>query len=356
MRKKSVLLASVSLALLVGLVGMAVVWAQSGAEENPPHAVARALTEEELAAGEEMQVHYFDSYEEAMEFTGASPADFQAPAAGDADEQDKHCLVQIEPLQPGQTASKISEPVCVDKAIVSVSIQVPPSEGKVDAEGSAPKRVPGDEVPAEVFRAVSTATILDANCNLTKYGVQPIARGTFYGNMGGNTTTDPTVCNDYTPNQSVFVNSIYVFRDGIDGVELGWYENPDEGRVFFGVRVMDGVYQKHTYGSVSPNTNHTYKLVSEIVPGGDKQWKYYIDGSLREVWFHQVDVGPEIAAAQERHSRYDSGQTHWWNLKYANYYRNFYNWPNWNRVDDNDPDYRCCKISNTQFWVKTSCN
>jgi hypothetical protein len=88
MRKKSVLLASVSLAVLVGLVGVVVVWAQSGAEENPPHTVARALTEEELAAGEEMEVQYFDSYEEAMEFIGADPADFQPPAAGDADDQE----------------------------------------------------------------------------------------------------------------------------------------------------------------------------------------------------------------------------------------------------------------------------
>jgi len=114
MRKKSVLSASVSLALLVGLIGTAVVWAQSGAEKNPPHAVARALTEKELAAGEEMEAHYFDSYEEAMEFIGADSADFQPPAAGDVDEQDKHCVVQIEPLQPGQTASKVSEPVCFD--------------------------------------------------------------------------------------------------------------------------------------------------------------------------------------------------------------------------------------------------
>ncbi len=124
MRKKSVLWVSVSLALLVGLVGVVVVWAQSGAEENPPHAVARALTEEELAAGEEMEVHYFDSYEEAMEFTGADPADFQPPTSSDVDtpltdsfaapEPRQHCVVQIEPLQPGQTASKASEPVCFD--------------------------------------------------------------------------------------------------------------------------------------------------------------------------------------------------------------------------------------------------
>jgi hypothetical protein len=133
MRKKSVLLVSVSLALLVGLVGTLVVRAQFGTEENPPHAVARALTEEELAAGEEMEVHFFDSFEESMEFIGADPADFQPPAAGGADEQDRHCVVQIEPLQPGQTASKASEPTCFDNfsdaifAATGGAVRLPPS-------------------------------------------------------------------------------------------------------------------------------------------------------------------------------------------------------------------------------------
>jgi len=133
MRKKSVLLVSVGLAVLVGLVGTLVVRAQFGTEESPPHAVARALTEEELAAGEEMEVHYFNSFEEVTEFIGADPADFQPPAAGDADEQDRHCVVQIEPLQPGQTASKVSEPTCFDNfsdaifAATGGAVRLPPS-------------------------------------------------------------------------------------------------------------------------------------------------------------------------------------------------------------------------------------
>ncbi|MDY7041098.1 MAG: hypothetical protein SVX38_09570 [Chloroflexota bacterium] len=215
-------------------------------------------------------------------------------------------------------------------------------------------------IPATLWvsaRDVAAKPLCDTNCNLTQYGVQPIARGSFYGNQGRNTTTDPAVCDDHQPGESDFVNSIYVYRNGIDGVELGWLEEADGvGRRFFGVRVMNGYYQRHVYDFVSPSTNHTYKLVSEIVPGGDKQWRYYVDDSQKDVWFHLFDAGPEIAAAQERHSRSDSGQTHWWNLKYANYSRVFSPWPNWSYVYDNDPDYRSCKISNTEFWVKTSCN
>jgi hypothetical protein len=53
MRRKSALLASVSLAVLVGLIGTIVVWAQSGAEENPPLASwVRQVVLEPIRPGE----------------------------------------------------------------------------------------------------------------------------------------------------------------------------------------------------------------------------------------------------------------------------------------------------------------
>jgi len=53
MRKKSVLLASVSLAVLVGLVGTAMVWAQSGAEENHAVSWVRQVVLEPIRPGEQ---------------------------------------------------------------------------------------------------------------------------------------------------------------------------------------------------------------------------------------------------------------------------------------------------------------
>ncbi len=77
---------------------------------EPPFTVVRVLTEEEAAAGATVEAHYFDTFEEAIEFVGVTPQDYQS--AGSMAGSDKHCVVQIEPLQPGQTESETSEPVC----------------------------------------------------------------------------------------------------------------------------------------------------------------------------------------------------------------------------------------------------
>ncbi len=193
-------------------------------------------------------------------------------------------------------------------------------------------------------------------CNITMMAVAPQVNGTFYGNSGYNTTTDPTVCDDTIYRESAWVNSIYVHEDQTDGVEIGWVKGPDRGLVFFGVRVMGGVYTEHLYGPVSPSTSHTDKLVSEVV-AGDRRWKYIVDGSVKEIWGHHFVAGSAIRAAQERHSLQDSsyGNTHYWTLKYADSSRSFHPWPNWTTVGDGDPDYASCKVSNTEFWVKRSC-
>lgn len=85
MRKKSVLLASVSLALLIGLMGTVAVWARSDAEKNPPHAVARALTEE-TSAGDKVKGHHFDGYGEVMQSVDAGFLTSQGPSFVSDDE------------------------------------------------------------------------------------------------------------------------------------------------------------------------------------------------------------------------------------------------------------------------------
>lgn len=197
----------------------------------------------------------------------------------------------------------------------------------------------------------------DTNCNLSQYAVQPVVEGRrFYGVQGSNTTIDPIICDDFQPGESDFVNSIYVYMDWLNGIELGWLEEAGgAGRRFFGVRVKNGYYERHVYDAVLPFTNHTYKMVSKVVPGGDTEWEYYVDGDRKDSWFHLFQYGVAVAAAQERHSLQDIGQTHWWGLKYADYWRNFYNWSWWTRVQDNDPYYQVCFVSPAEFWVKTSC-
>ncbi|HLB47906.1 MAG TPA: hypothetical protein VJL59_12935 [Anaerolineales bacterium] len=112
MFKRKTLLVGLAFLLLVGLAGVSVALAQAeGGGVTPPYTVAQALTEEEIAAGKQGQVQYFDSFEAAMQSIGAAPADFK-PADSDRSAPERHCVILIEPLQPGQQASVASEPVC----------------------------------------------------------------------------------------------------------------------------------------------------------------------------------------------------------------------------------------------------
>ncbi len=139
MRKKSVLLASVGLAMLVGLVGTLVVWAQSGAEENPPHAVSwvRQVVLEPIRPGEqsskvisETLVAYPSDVEQVF-LEPMRPEDMKRPepkptgtspiVRGPSDSPEYRCVVLLEPIQPGEPFSRASEPVCSRGAIDSIN-------------------------------------------------------------------------------------------------------------------------------------------------------------------------------------------------------------------------------------------
>jgi len=140
-RKKSVLLASVSLALLVGLVGTAMVWAQPGAEKNPPHAVSwvRQVVLEPIRPGEqsskvssETLVAYPSDVEQVVlepirpGEEGWTVEPYQADSTngivrGPSGETEYRCVVLLEPIQPGEQFSKASEPVCSRGVIDSIN-------------------------------------------------------------------------------------------------------------------------------------------------------------------------------------------------------------------------------------------
>lgn len=127
MGKWKLVLASALVVLAGGIGGGLIATGQAKDEaEDPPYAVARALTEEEAAAGVPVEAQYFDSFEEALRSIGADPQDFAVTAPDKAadmnqitdppsdQEPTRHCTVQIEPLRPGAVASETSAPVCFD--------------------------------------------------------------------------------------------------------------------------------------------------------------------------------------------------------------------------------------------------
>lgn len=121
--------------IFVGLAGVLIAKAQS---DTPPFTVVRVLTEEEAAAGATVEAHYFDTFEEAAEFVGINPEEYRRTDSG-AGEPAQHCVVHIEPLQLGQTESRVSEPVCFDTF----------SEALFFATGGA-VRLPNSAEPGEV--------------------------------------------------------------------------------------------------------------------------------------------------------------------------------------------------------------
>ncbi len=142
-KQKKIFLMGLSLLLLLGPAGAVRAFRDS---VTPPYAVAQARTEEEAAAGEEGQVQYFDSFEEAMKSIGADPADFQNS------KPERHCVVQIEPLQPGQQASEMLEPVCFDSFSEAIDAA---TQGAV----RLPPTTKPNEFTAEMLAPASTTVI-----------------------------------------------------------------------------------------------------------------------------------------------------------------------------------------------------
>ncbi len=127
MGKWKLVLASALVVLAGGIGGGFIATGQAKHEaEDPPYAIARALTEEEAGAGVPVEAQYFDSLEEALRSIGADPQDFAVAAADQAAdtnqiadrppdrEPTRHCIVRIEPLPPGRTASEMSDATCFD--------------------------------------------------------------------------------------------------------------------------------------------------------------------------------------------------------------------------------------------------
>lgn len=166
MTKQKMLLIGFSLLLLIGFSGIAEAWAQFGTRGGnaaPPFTVAKVPTVDEAAAGAIVEAYYFNSFEDAMQFVGADPADYQprnvgnslntpANAPSHSPEPHRHCVVQIAPLQPGQTASKVSESVCFDNFADAISAA---TKGAVHL---APTILPGELTP-EILESPSATVI-----------------------------------------------------------------------------------------------------------------------------------------------------------------------------------------------------
>jgi hypothetical protein len=154
--------------------------------------------------------------------------------------------------------------------------------------------------------------------------------------------------------------------DGSKWVEGGWmessYEFPSDpnGKHPWSASQWTNFYM-NTYDwiSISPGTYHEYKFVSRSIPGGEYTWDFYYDGENLDTWTHAYASG-KPSAQHERKNLSDGdnsggnpvGSGHWHTLKKYDVNRNPLAFPSLTLVDDNDPEYKWCKYSNTLWRIK----
>ncbi|MGH2538208.1 MAG: hypothetical protein ACRDHL_12495 [Candidatus Promineifilaceae bacterium] len=123
-------MAIVILAALGALAAGAILGAGSA---GPPHTVAILQPLELDPTGAQTKFYTFATFEEAMAFVGADPYDYRpqtgqgdsvegsAPAA-DSGGAERHCVVRIEPLQPGsgKLESVMSDLACFDSFAAAI--------------------------------------------------------------------------------------------------------------------------------------------------------------------------------------------------------------------------------------------
>lgn len=176
------------------------------------------------------------------------------------------------------------------------------------------------------------------------------------GVEGKNTITVP----QFLAVDNLWVNSIWVYKDQDNWVEIGWYAwqggNGEKHWNIFGRRAVGEEYLELFDLPATPERDYGFQLTKI----SDTQWEFKItdleSGSLLhdEAYYALLDSGYPIAQ-QERHNSCLGGETHWWDLGYWS----GFNWHPWRAMGlyyDNDPDYEVIGNTATEFWVERPIN
>ncbi len=204
--------------------------------------------------------------------------------------------------------------------------------------------------PTRTRTPTITPTPTSDSCLGGDYEVQGItgSNGTipFYGVWGYSHIWDPTVTywGDY-------VNSVWIARDNLNYVEIGWVERGDGSggkRTYFRTWEINGVYHDEFWGTPLVDTDHDFKVYNV---SGNKEWKYYVDGIQRIPNITTTFDSGITGAMRERHNTCDSGWAHWWNLQRCDY---ACNWSPWQTIDERnwyEPLWFLDIVSFSEFYV-----
>jgi len=195
-----------------------------------------------------------------------------------------------------------------------------------------------------------TPTPTSNSCLGGDYEIQGVtgSNGTipFYGVWGYSHIWDPVVTyyGDY-------VNSVWVAKDGLNIVEVGWVERGEGSggaRTYFRTWTIDGIYHEDFWGAPTVGTDHDFKVYNV---NGDQEWRYYVDDAQRTPNITTSFDNGVTAAMRERHNTCDSGWAHLWNLQRCDY---ACNWSSWQTIDERnwyEIDWFLDFVSMSEFYV-----
>ena len=163
-------------------------------------------------------------------------------------------------------------------------------------------------------------------------------------------------CGDPEP-ESWHVRSVWVYRNDLNWVEMGWckgYEcGPHESEwvhpYAFKAWKINGVYGEEEFKMLPPPSRHYFNVNN---PYYNYRWKFWLDGTYYgpDLVHWYMNEG-EVGGQSEVHEIREGAYTRWWGLQL----RTSLGWADWYRLEcmlpDSNPDWKCQKISNTEFKV-----
>jgi hypothetical protein len=162
--------------------------------------------------------------------------------------------------------------------------------------------------------------------------------------------------NDFNNPQCTPIRSIYVFRNGSNAIEIGWWLREAQGlpRRVFWVTVENNVLDYHpTSYTPGAGTDKDFKIENV---NNDYRWSLRYQGTFIENPQLPFHTGIYTQAASEREYQGDNLYGHFEAMQVCtNACNNYHNPANQVKtVDVNAGTWRWCKIDNREFFIRDS--
>lgn len=179
------------------------------------------------------------------------------------------------------------------------------------------------------------------------------------GNESSNTRLGDqanVLVNNFSSNQYESWRAVAILKNSSNFAEAGWFtdESVDQGHHPYKTWVTDGVPHEVDFNTVnlSGGANHNFKVHDQ---NHDHYWSFAYDGNPMGNEFVNMDWGTPITES-ERRCTTDSLYAHFLNLKTIPCTNcAWQSYQSLSQYINTTSDYKFCKVSNTEYWVKKTC-